>query len=287
MSIKSVFCIATSRLQADQIVDQLKDAHFSSNDISALFADQSTNRDFAHEKRRHRHGASCISDREHGRESRRLSHHLRPGKAGRGNRLDSFKLNLQTQMKTLQHLFLGELADIYDAEQRLLKAWPKMARAATCTHLRKAILAHLEETQGHVTKVAQIFECFDRKATGKTCKAAIGLLEEGDEIAEEYAGSPAINAALIATAQKVEHYEIAVYGCLHEWACRLGNQKAADILEEILNEEKAANACLTDLALTRSNDEALDETDAEAAADPSDKKPGAEQRGAITTSANA
>ncbi len=189
-------------------------------------------------------------------------------------------------MKTLQHLFLGELADIYDAEQRLVKALPKMAKAATCTHLREAFFAHLEETKDHVTKVAQIFECFDRKATGKTCKATIGLLEEGDEIAEAYAGSPAINAALIAAAQKVEHYEIAAYGCLHEWACRLGNQKAADLLEEILNEEKAANACLTDLALTRSNDEALDETDAEDAADASVKKPAAKQRGAITTSAN-
>ncbi len=190
-------------------------------------------------------------------------------------------------MKTLQNLFLGELADIYDAEQRLVKALPKMAKAATCTHLREALLAHLEETKGHVTKVEQIFECFDHKAKGKTCKATVGLLEEGDEIAEEYAGSPAINAALIAAAQKVEHYEIASYGCLHEWAGRLGNQKAADLLEEILDEEKTANASLTELALTRSNDEALDESDAEAAADAPVKKSGAKKRGALAMAASA
>lgn len=170
-------------------------------------------------------------------------------------------------MKTLQNLFLGELADIYDAEKRLVKALPKMAEAATCTQLQEAILAHLQETKGHVTKVEQVFECFDCKAKAKTCKATVGLLEEGDEIAAEYADSPAINAALIAAAQKVEHYEIASYGCLREWAGRLGNQEAADLLQEILDEEQAANAALTELALSYSNDEALSDTDEEAEED--------------------
>lgn len=176
-------------------------------------------------------------------------------------------------MKTLHNLFLGELADIYDAEQRLVKALPKMAKAATCDHLREALLAHLEETKGHVTKVAQIFECFDHKAKGKTCKATVGLLEEGEEISEEYAGSPAINAALIAAAQKVEHYEIASYGCLHEWAVQLGNEEAAGLLQEILDEEQAANTSLTELALARSNEEALDGSDSEEAEDGSEEKP--------------
>ena len=175
-------------------------------------------------------------------------------------------------MKTLQDLFLGELADIYDAEQRLVKALPKMAKAATCTHLRDAFLFHLEETKGHVTKVKQVFECFDEKAKGKTCKATVGLLEEGEDIAEEYAGSPAINAALISAAQKVEHYEIASYGCLHEWAGCLGNKEAQDLLEEILDEERAANTALRELARERSNDEAMDETDAEAKADAASEK---------------
>ncbi len=163
-------------------------------------------------------------------------------------------------MKTLKELFLGELADIYDAEHQLVKALPKMAKAATCTHLQKAILAHLEETKGHVMKVEQVFECFGKKARGKTCEATKGLLKEGDEIAADFKDSPAINAALISAAQKVEHYEMASYGCLHEWAGILGNQEAAELLEAILNEEKAANESLTELARERSNDEALGES---------------------------
>ncbi len=166
-------------------------------------------------------------------------------------------------MKTLQDLFLGELADIYDAEHRLVKALPKMVKAATCTHLQKAILAHLKETEGHVLKLEQVFACFDEKAKAKKCEATVGLLLEGDEIAAEYKGSPAINAALISAAQKVEHYEIASYGCLHEWAVKLGNKKAAGILQGILKEEEAANDALTELARDRSNDEAMDEADDE------------------------
>src|ERR1035437_5518444 len=166
----------------------------------------------------------------------------------------------KSNMKTLKRLFLGELADIYDAEHQLVKALPKMAKAATCTHLQKAILSHLEETKGHVKKVEQVFECFDKKARGKTCEATKGLLKEGDEIAADFKGSPAINAALISAAQKVEHYEMASYGCLHEWAGILGNQEAADLLEAILNEEKAANESLTELARERSNQEALGES---------------------------
>ena len=174
-------------------------------------------------------------------------------------------------MKTLNDLFLNELADIYDAEQRLVKALPKMAKAATCTHLQKAILGHLEETKGHVTKLEQVFECFDKKAKGKTCEATVGLLKEGDEIAADFKGSPAINAALISAAQKVEHYEMASYGCLHEWAGLLENNKAADLLEEILAEEKAANDSLSKLALERSNKEAMDESDEEKSEDAAGK----------------
>ena len=160
-------------------------------------------------------------------------------------------------MKTLNDLFLDELADIYDAERRIVKALPKMAKAATCEKLKAAILSHLEETKGHVEKLERVFQCFDQKAKGKTCEATVGLLEEGDEIAADFKGSPAINAALISAAQKVEHYEMASYGCLHEWAGLLGNPDAAGLLEEILEEEKAANESLTELALASSNEEAL------------------------------
>jgi ferritin-like metal-binding protein YciE len=163
-------------------------------------------------------------------------------------------------MKTLKDLFLDELADMYDAERRIVKALPKLAKAATCEKLKEALLTHLKETEGHVTKVERVFQCFDEKAKGKTCEATVGLLKEGDEIVADFKGSPAINAALISAGQKVEHYETASYGCLHEWAGVLGNEEAASILEEILEEEKAANETLTKLARSSSNEEALGES---------------------------
>ena len=164
-------------------------------------------------------------------------------------------------MKTLKDLFLNQLADMYDAERRIVKALPKMAAAATCDKLRKAFEFHLKETQGHVTKIEQVFQLFDVKAKGQTCKATVGLLEEGDEIATDFKGSPTINAGLISAAQKVEHHEMAAYGCLHEWATLLGNKEAAGLLQEILDQEKAANESLTALARASSNGEALDESD--------------------------
>jgi len=159
-------------------------------------------------------------------------------------------------MKTLKVLFLDELADMYDAEQRISRALPKIAKAATSTELQKVIRSHLKETEGHVKKLEQVFQCFGEKAKGKKCEATVGLLEEGEEIASEFKGSPAINAALISAVQKVEHYEIATYGCLREWAALLANETATDLLQEILDEEKTADQSLTRLARSRSNDEA-------------------------------
>ena len=183
-------------------------------------------------------------------------------------------------MKTLRDLFLDELADMYDAERRIVKALPKMAKAATCPKLKKVILAHLKETEGHVTKLEQVFRSFDQKAKGKTCKATMGLLEEGDEIAADFNGSEAINAALISAAQKVEHHEMASYVCLHEWAGLLGNKQAASLLEEILDEETAANDTLTNLARGGSNQEALYEGDEkESAGEASDDRPANLRRG--------
>lgn len=161
--------------------------------------------------------------------------------------------------KTLQELFLDELADMYDAEKRIVKALPKMANAATSADLKAAMEKHLKETEGHVRKIEQVFQAFGEKPVGKTCEATKGLLEEGDEIASEFKDSPAINAALISAAQKVEHYEMASYGCLREWAGVLGNPKAAGFLGEILAEESAANQGLTNLAVAKYNEEALGE----------------------------
>ena len=173
----------------------------------------------------------------------------------------------------LKGLYVDELRDLLNSEQQLIKALPKMAKAATSEDLKGAFLSHLEETKGHVTKLEQVFECFDEKAKSKTCEATKGLLEEGDEIAADFKGSPAINAALISAAQKVEHYEMASYGCLHEWADLLGNEEAAGLLKEILEEEKAANESLNELALESSNKEALGEEDSEENEKPSGKKP--------------
>lgn len=162
-------------------------------------------------------------------------------------------------MKMLKDLFMSELADSYDAECRMVKALPKLAKAATCNDLKGALESHLQETEGHVTKLEQVFQAFGAKAKGKKCEAMVGLMKEGDEIAADFKGSPAINAALIATAQKVEHYEMASYGCLHEWAGLLGNVKAAGLLQKILDQEAAANEKLTELAQASSNAEALGE----------------------------
>ena len=182
-------------------------------------------------------------------------------------------------MKTLKDLFMDELADMYDAERRIVKALPKMAKAATCDKLKKALLAHLKETEGHVKKLERVFQYFDEKVKGKTCEATVGLLEEGDEIAADFKGSPAINAAIISAAQKVEHYETASYGCLQEWAGLLGNNEAAGLLQEILDQEKAANETLTELALASSNEEALGESDEKGSEDTADMRPGNLRRG--------
>jgi ferritin-like metal-binding protein YciE len=160
-------------------------------------------------------------------------------------------------MKTLMNLFLNELADMYDAEQRIVRALPKLAKAATCTALQEAFWSHLSETEDHITKLEEVFKAFGERPKAKKCEATVGLLKEGDEIAAEFEGSPAINAALIAAAQKVEHYEIASYGCLHEWADLLENEQAANLLEEILGEEKEADQTLNELAVTRNNQEAM------------------------------
>jgi ferritin-like metal-binding protein YciE len=184
-------------------------------------------------------------------------------------------------MKILKDLFLDELADVYDAERRTVKALPKMANAATCDKLKKAILAHLKETEGHVTKIEQVFQLFDEPAKRTTCQATVGLLEEGDEIASDFKGSPAINAALISAAQKVEHHEMAAYGCLHEWAGLLGNKGAADLLLEILGEEKAANDALTALARASSNAEALSDSGEKASEEEADTGSGNLRRGVL------
>jgi ferritin-like metal-binding protein YciE len=149
---------------------------------------------------------------------------------------------------TLRELFIDELRDLYDAENRLVKAIPKMAKAAESDDLRSGFEHHLEQTKGHAERLKQILTSLDEKPSGKKCPGIIGILEEGEEMmGEEYEGS-VMDAALISAAQRVEHYEIAAYGCVHSWAQELGEEGAAKLLEKTLTEEKETDAKLTELA---------------------------------------
>jgi ferritin-like metal-binding protein YciE len=148
----------------------------------------------------------------------------------------------------LRKLFLDELRDLYDAENRIVKALPKMAKAAESEELRSGFQRHLEQTKEHVERLKQIMTSMDEKASGKKCPGMVGILEEGEELMDEdYEGSVK-DAALISAAQRVEHYEIAAYGCVHTWAQELGENEAAKLLEKTLKEEKETDAKLTELA---------------------------------------
>ena len=134
--------------------------------------------------------------------------------------------------KGLEELFTDTLKDIYFAEKQILRALPKMAKSASSQELSQAFEKHREETEGHVERLEEIFETMKKPARGKTCDAIIGIIEEGKEIMEEYAGDSALDAGLAASAQAVEHYEIARYGTLRTWAEQLGMKDAAMILDE-------------------------------------------------------
>jgi ferritin-like metal-binding protein YciE len=161
-------------------------------------------------------------------------------------------------MKTLKDLFLEELADMYDAEHRMVKALPNLIEATTCGELKAALQSHLEETKHQAERLESVFAAFGEKAQRAKCPAMAGLIDEAEDIVSQNKKSPSINAAIIAAAQKVEHYEIASYGCLQAWAGLLGNREAADLLEEILEEEKSADKTLNEMSVAK-NEEALEE----------------------------
>ena len=169
------------------------------------------------------------------------------------------------EQKTLQDLFVDELRDVYDAERQLLKALPKMAKAATAGALTTAFEKHLAETQAQVTRLEQVFDSIDEKARGKHCDGMAGLLDEGKAVMEEDFDEATLDAALIGAAQRVEHYEMAAYGVLVAWARLLGHEDAAVLLEQTLEEEKAADEKLTTLAEGGINQAALDAMPAESA----------------------
>ncbi len=148
----------------------------------------------------------------------------------------------------LHELFLDELADVYNAEQQIAKALPKMAKAAKSPELREAFNTHLEETEEQISRLEEVAESLGEKLKGKKCKAMEGLLAEGKEIMEEQKDSAALDAGLILAAQKVEHYEIASYGALCAWAQSMGHDDAFDLLKQTLDEEKTTDEKLNQLA---------------------------------------
>ena len=150
--------------------------------------------------------------------------------------------------QALKELYIDELKDLYDAENRLVKALPKLAKAPSSEKLRSGFEEHLEQTRGHVERLEEIFEALGEKATGKKCAGMMGLVKEGEEMMEGDFEGEVLDAALISATQRVEHYEIAAYGCVSTWASLLGESEAGALLEKTLEEEKETDQKLTGLA---------------------------------------
>lgn len=157
------------------------------------------------------------------------------------------------EVKTLDDLFLDTLKDIYYAEKQIVKALPKMAKAAQSPDLKAGFEQHLEETEGHVERLEQVFEIIGAPARGKTCDAILGILEEGKSIMDEFKGSPALDAGLVSSAQAVEHYEITRYGTLKAWAKQLGRADVVKLLEATEMEEIATDKKLSQLGVSEVN----------------------------------
>ena len=154
---------------------------------------------------------------------------------------------MATEPKPLDDLFHDMLKDVYYAEKQILKALPKMAKAAQSPELKKAFETHREETEGHVERLGEVFELIGKAPRGKTCDAILGIIEEGKAVIEDYGDSPAIDAGLVASAQAVEHYEMARYGTLKAWAQQLGHKDAVKLLDATLAEETKTDKALTQL----------------------------------------
>ncbi len=161
------------------------------------------------------------------------------------------------QLNTLEDLFIHELKDLYNAENQITKALPKMAKAATSPELKAAFEEHLQETQGQIQRLDQVFEKLGRASSGVVCKAMQGLVAEGEEMVSEEADPEVKDAGLIAAAQRVEHYEMAGYGTVRTFAQQLGHTELADLLQQTLDEEGAADKKLPKLAESRINKAAV------------------------------
>ncbi len=160
------------------------------------------------------------------------------------------------KLNSLEELFVEQLRDLYDAENQLVKALPKMAKASSSPQLKQAFESHLEETKNHVSRLEQVFNSLGQKAKGETCAAMEGLVKEGGEMISEKGDPKVKDAGLIACAQRVEHYEMAGYGCVRTWAQQLDKFEAARLLEETLHEEKQADEKLNNIAESMVNRQA-------------------------------
>jgi ferritin-like metal-binding protein YciE len=155
---------------------------------------------------------------------------------------------MPSEPKTLEDMFHDMLKDVYYAEKQIVKALPKMAKAAQSPDLKAAFLAHKTETEGQIERLSEVFELAGKPLRGKTCDAILGILEEGKAVMEDYADSPALDAGLVGSAQAVEHYEIARYGTLRAWGTQLGMKEAAALLGATLSEETKTDQALSKLA---------------------------------------
>lgn len=160
-------------------------------------------------------------------------------------------------LDTLKQLYVNELRDLYNAENQLIKALPKMAKGASSEELKEAFEKHLEQTKGQVQRLEEVFEEIDEKPKGKTCQAMKGLIEEGSEVLKANGEDSVIDAGIIVAAQKVEHYEMAGYGSVRAFAQLLGKEKSVGLLQQTLDEESGANELLNKLAEDIVNPEAV------------------------------
>lgn len=158
------------------------------------------------------------------------------------------------KLNSLRDLYIAELKDLYDAENRILKALPKMAEAASSPDLRNAFEEHLEQSRGHVSRLEQVFQKLNETPKGEKCKGIVGIIDEGEDLMDEDAAPAVCDAALIASAQRVEHYEIAAYGTVRTFARRLGFSDQEQLLNQTLQEEGAADKKLTSLAESHINE---------------------------------
>jgi ferritin-like metal-binding protein YciE len=186
-------------------------------------------------------------------------------------------------LDSLDKLLEEELKDLYDAEKQLTRALPKLAKKASSPELREAIEEHLRQTEQHIERIEQAFEQLEMPARGKKCKGMQNLIKEGEEMIGETEEGPARDAVMIAGAQKVEHYEIASYGTARTWASLLGNEEVAALLDETLEEEKAADQKLTSIAESQVNEAAADEDEEEADEPRASRMPGARSNAARGT----